>query len=60
MGGTPVFVGTRISAATLIEYLEGGESLDELLEDFTSVGRDRAIAALKVLRALFGRRATAA
>ena len=55
-----MFVGTRISAATLIEYLEGGESLDELLEDFTSVGRDRAIAALKVLRALFGRRATAA
>lgn len=55
-----MFVGTRISAATLIEYLEGGESLDELLEDFTSVGRDRAIAALKVLRALLGRRATAA
>ena len=60
MGGTPVFVGTRVPAATLIEYLEAEESLDEFLEDFPSVGRDRAIAALEVLRTLFERRATAA
>lgn len=60
MGGTPVFVGTRVPAATLIEYLEAGDSLDEFVEDFPSVGRDRAIAALEVLRALFERRASAA
>ena len=60
MGGTPVFVGTRVPAATMIEYLEAGDSLDEFLEDFPSVGRDRAIAALEVLRSLFERRASAA
>ncbi|MFO0828745.1 MAG: DUF433 domain-containing protein [Phycisphaerales bacterium] len=60
LGGTPVFVGTRVPAATLIEYLEAGDSLDEFLEDFPSVGRDRAIATLEVLRSLFDRRASAA
>ncbi len=60
MGGTPVFVGTRVPAATLVEYSKAGDSLDEFLEDFPSVGRDRAIAALEVLRSLFERRASAA
>jgi len=34
LGGTPVFVGTRVPAQALIDYLEGGHSLDEFLDDF--------------------------
>jgi len=60
LGGTPVFVGTRVPATTLIEYLEAGDSLDDFLEDFPSVGRAQAVEALEVLRALMNRRASAA
>lgn len=48
MGGTPVFVGTRVPAQTLLDYLEGGDSLDEFLEDFPSVMREQAVAALEL------------
>ena len=51
MGGTPVFVGTRVPIQSLFEYLEGGETLDEFLRQFPSVRRDQAIAALDVARA---------
>jgi uncharacterized protein (DUF433 family) len=47
LGGTPVFVGTRVPLRNLIDYLEGGHSLDEFLDDFPSVSRDQAIAALE-------------
>jgi uncharacterized protein (DUF433 family) len=47
LGGTPVFVGTRVPLSNLIDYLEGGESLDEFLDDFPSVSREQAIAALE-------------
>jgi len=47
LGGTPVFVGTRIPLRNLIDYLEGGHSLDEFLDDFPSVSREQAIAALE-------------
>jgi uncharacterized protein (DUF433 family) len=47
MGGTPVFVGTRVPLQTLIEYLEAGDPLGEFLEDFPSVSREQAIAALE-------------
>jgi uncharacterized protein (DUF433 family) len=50
LGGTPVFVGTRVPAQSLFEYLEGGESLDEFLRQFPSVRRDQAIAALELAR----------
>jgi uncharacterized protein (DUF433 family) len=50
MGGTPVFVGTRVPVKTLYDYLEGGDSLDEFLEDFPSVSREQAIAALELAR----------
>jgi len=60
LGGTTVFVGTRVPAATFVEYLEAGDSIDDFLEDFPSVGRDRAVAALEVLRAVLERRAPAA
>jgi uncharacterized protein (DUF433 family) len=47
LGGTSVFVGTRVPLRNLIDYLEGGHSLDEFLDDFPSVSRDQAIAALE-------------
>jgi len=47
MGGTPVFVGTRVPFQTLLDYLEGGEPLGEFLDDFPTVTRDQAIAALE-------------
>ncbi len=46
LGGTPVFVGTRVPIQSLFDYLEGGETLDEFLHQFPSVRRDQAIAAL--------------
>jgi uncharacterized protein (DUF433 family) len=50
LGGTPVFVGTRVPAQALIDYLEGGHPLDEFLDDFPSVTREQAIAALELAR----------
>ena len=50
LGGTPVFAGTRVPAQTLIDYLEGGHPLDEFLDDFPSVSREQAIAALELAR----------
>jgi uncharacterized protein (DUF433 family) len=47
LGGTPVFIGTRVPAQTLIDYLEGGHPLDEFLDDFPSVTREQAVAALE-------------
>ena len=47
MGGTPVFVGTRVPLKNLIDYLEGGYSLDEFIDDFPSVTREQAVAALE-------------
>jgi uncharacterized protein (DUF433 family) len=47
LGGTPVFVGTRVPARSLLDYLEAGESLNEFLEDFPSVTREQAVAALE-------------
>ena len=51
LGGTPVFVGTRVPIQSLFEYLEGGETLDEFLRQFPSVRRDQAIAVLDLARA---------
>ena len=42
MGGTPVFVGTRVPFQTLLDYLEGGEPLSEFLEDFPTVTPEQA------------------
>jgi uncharacterized protein (DUF433 family) len=49
-GGTPVFVGTRVPAQTLFDYLEAGETLDEFLHQFPSVKREQALAALEIAR----------
>ena len=50
MGGTPVFVGTRVQVQSLFDYLEGGETLNEFLRQFPSVKREQAIAALEMAR----------
>ena len=50
LGGTPVFVGTRVPFQALIDYLEGGHPLDEFLDDFPSVTREQAVAALDLAR----------
>ena len=48
MGGTPVFVGTRVPVYNLFDYLERGHSLDEFLDAVPSVSREQAIAAWKI------------
>lgn len=50
MGGEPVFVGTRVPARTLFEFLEAGDTLDEFLSEFPSVSRETAVAALEAAR----------
>jgi uncharacterized protein (DUF433 family) len=48
MGGTVVFVGTRVPLQNLFDYLEDGDyTLDEFLDDFPSVSREQAVAALE-------------
>lgn len=51
MGGTPVFAGTRVPVETLLDYLEGGESIEDFLEGFPSVNRDQVIAFLEETKA---------
>ena len=50
MGGTPVFAGTRVPVETLLDYLEGGETIDDFLEGFPSVTREQVIAFLEQSR----------
>ena len=50
LSGAPVFIGTRVPAQSLFEYLEGGETLDEFLRQFPSVRREQAIAAIELAR----------
>ncbi len=52
LGGTPVFRGTRVPVKNLIDYLSGGDTLDEFLDDFPSVSREQAVAALELARDL--------
>jgi uncharacterized protein (DUF433 family) len=51
-GGTPCFRGTRVPVDSLIDYLEAGDSLDEFLDNFPSVSREAAIAALEETKTL--------
>lgn len=50
LGGTPVFVGTRVPARILFEHLEAGDSLEVFLQQFPSVSREQAVAALELAR----------
>ena len=47
MGGTPVFVGTRVPLQNLVDYLEGGESIEDFLDAFPTVKRAQAIAVIE-------------
>jgi uncharacterized protein (DUF433 family) len=47
MGGTPVFSGSRVPVQTLLDYLEGGESIDDFLAGFPTVSRAQVIAFLE-------------
>jgi uncharacterized protein (DUF433 family) len=47
VSGTPVFVGTRVPVQALLDYLEGGETIEEFLDDFPSVKREQAVAFLE-------------
>jgi uncharacterized protein (DUF433 family) len=53
-GGTPVFRGTRVPLRNLIDYLEGGETLEAFLDDFPSVTREQAVAALEEAAQVLG------
>ncbi|HTA60388.1 MAG TPA: DUF433 domain-containing protein [Candidatus Baltobacteraceae bacterium] len=50
LGGEPVFRGTRVPFKILIEYLEGGDTLDQFLEQYPSVTRELAVAAIEEAR----------
>lgn len=50
LGGIPVFAGTRVPVKTLLDYLKAGDSLNEFLDHFPSVTRERAIAALELAK----------
>ena len=52
LSGEPVFRGTRVPFQNLLDYLEGGETLDESLKQFPGVTREQAIAALEEAKSL--------
>ena len=59
-GGTPVFRGTRVPVQSLFDYLEGGETLDQFLDQFPSVSKEQALAALDLARGFILARARSA
>lgn len=50
LSGTPVFAGTRVPVKTLIDYLEAGDRLEDFLQDFPTVTREQAVAALEIAK----------
>lgn len=52
LGGTPVFRGTRVPFQALLDYLEGGQTLAEFLDDFPTVTREAAVGALEQAKSL--------
>lgn len=52
MGGTPVFAGTRVPVQTLLDYIEGGESIDSFLDGFPTVTKEQIFAFLREVKAL--------
>jgi uncharacterized protein (DUF433 family) len=52
LGGEPVFRGTRVPFQTLLEYLEHGKTLNQFLDEFPTVTRENAIAALEEAKAV--------
>jgi len=60
LGGVPVFVGTRVPLKNLFDSLEAGDRLDPFLEDYPSVSREQALAALELARVAASEHAPAA
>ena len=60
LGGTPVFIGTRVPLRNLIDYLEHGHGLDEFLDAFPTVSREQAVAALEAAHDVLTARARSA
>ncbi len=52
LGGTPVFMGTRVPIKNLFDYLEAGESIDYFLDDFEGVQREQVIKLLEMSQKL--------
>jgi len=52
LGGAPVFRGTRVPFQALLDYLEGGQTLDDFLDDFPTVSRQSAVSALEHAKSL--------
>ncbi|HEV8144354.1 MAG TPA: DUF433 domain-containing protein [Methylomirabilota bacterium] len=52
LGGTPVFRGTRVPVKNLLDYLAAGDTLDQFLDDFPTVKREQAVAALELAKDL--------
>jgi uncharacterized protein (DUF433 family) len=50
LGGIPVFIGTRVPVQNLFDYLEAGDRIDDFIDDFPTVTREQAIAALESAR----------
>lgn len=50
LGGVPVFSGARAPVKTFIDYLQGGHSLEEFLDDFPTVKRDQAGGVLELVK----------
>ena len=55
LGGTPVFLGTRVPVKNLFDYLEEGETMEEFLKDFPSVKKDQVLKLLEISRGLVER-----
>ena len=55
LGGTPVFLGTRVPVKNLFDYLEEGETMEEFLEDFPSVKKEQVIKVFEISRGLIER-----
>jgi uncharacterized protein (DUF433 family) len=51
--GSPVFTGTRVPVNILFDYLADGQSIDDFVQHYPSVSRDRAVAALEEVKKLF-------
>ena len=47
LGGTAVFVGTRVPVRILLDYLEGGDPLEDFLDNYPSVSREQAVGFLE-------------
>jgi uncharacterized protein (DUF433 family) len=52
LGGTPIFAGTRVPFQALLDYLEGGQTLNDFLDDFPTVTREAAVHALEHAKTL--------